>query len=77
VSEPDVRVEVDRGLCIGSGNCVRLARGAFALDQDGFAIVVDPSASDVTALSRAERSCPAGAIRLVRPARPGPDDAPA
>lgn len=57
-------VSVDRDVCIGSGNCTRLARGVFELDEDEIATVVDPAAADVETLRRAERSCPTGAIRV-------------
>jgi ferredoxin len=60
-------VNVDRDLCIGSGNCTRITRGAFKLDDEDKA-VFDPAA-DVTDedLEEAEGSCPTGAIEL----RPG------
>ena len=59
-----MKVEVERDLCIGSGNCVRLAPGAFALDADGIAVVVNPSAADDLTLQRTAMSCPAGAIAV-------------
>ena len=57
-----LKVTVDRDLCIGSGNCVRLAKGAFALDEQLISTVVDPSAASEDDLRSAERSCPVGAI---------------
>ena len=39
-------VDVDRDLCIGSGTCVRLAPGVFALDDEEISVVVDPHAAD-------------------------------
>jgi ferredoxin len=60
-----VTVEVDRLVCIGSGDCVRVAPGTFALDEEDIAVVTDPSASTLELLQAAERSCPSGAIRLV------------
>jgi ferredoxin len=74
MSDRELHVEVDEGLCIGAGNCVRLARGTFALSEDRVAFVVDQSASDVSSLERAVHSCPAGAIRLApRPSSRPPD----
>lgn len=61
---PELGAWVDPATCIGSGNCVRLARGAFALGPDGIAHVADPSAVDEEQLRLAERSCPTGAIFL-------------
>jgi ferredoxin len=57
-----LRVSVDRAMCIGSGTCVRLARGAFALDTQRTAIVVDATAVSPEHLRRAERACPTGAV---------------
>ena len=41
---------------------MRLAGGAFALDDDGVARVADARAADEAHLRLAERSCPTGAI---------------
>jgi ferredoxin len=60
-----IRIEVDRDVCIGAGNCVRLARGVFALDDDEIATVVEPAMADAETLRRAERSCPTGAIAVL------------
>jgi ferredoxin len=38
-----LEVEIDRDVCIGSGNCVYEAPGAFDLDDDTIAFVVDAS----------------------------------
>lgn len=57
-----VKVTVDAATCIGSGNCVRLARGAFVLGPDRVARVADLDAVDIERLRLAERSCPTGAI---------------
>lgn len=59
-----VRVEVDRELCIGSGNCVHLSRGAIELDDEGVASVVDGSVATSAQLRQAGRSCPTGAIAV-------------
>lgn len=59
-----IDIDIDREACIGAGNCVRLARGVFALDDQEVAVLVDPTAADDEDLRSAERSCPAGAIAL-------------
>ena len=61
---PEVRVEVDRAICIGAENCVRIASGAFAIDDEGLATVTDPSTATADQLAQAERDCPSGAIRV-------------
>src|SRR5438067_13224668 len=60
----NLKVEVDRSVCIGSGDCARLAPTAFALDDDDKAYVLDPESVDAETLRQAERSCPSGAISV-------------
>jgi ferredoxin len=55
-------VNVERELCIGAGNCVRLAPAAFALDEDQLVVLTDPAAASDDELRAAEDACPAGAI---------------
>ncbi|MQA07823.1 MAG: ferredoxin [Pseudonocardiaceae bacterium] len=57
--------EIDRELCIGSGNCVHLARGAIELDDEGVATIVDGTSATPAQLQQAERSCPTGAISVL------------
>lgn len=60
-------VWVDESSCIGSASCVRLAAGAFAMDDDrGVAVVGDVRAVEERRLIAAERACPTGAIHLER-----------
>jgi ferredoxin len=59
-----MRVEVDRDLCMGSGNCVFEAPGAFDLDEDGIAFVVDPAGAPEDVVAAAARKCPTHAITL-------------
>ena len=65
-----IRIEIDREVCIGSGNCVRLARGVFELDDEETAVVKNPGAVDPDTVRRAERSCPTGAIMVVETSTP-------
>ncbi|WP_199435434.1 ferredoxin [Qaidamihabitans albus] len=58
--------EIDRELCIGSGNCVHLARGAIALDEEGVATIVEGASVTPDQLQQAERSCPTGAISVLQ-----------
>ena len=51
---------------MGSGNCVYEAVGAFDLDDDGIATVVDVGAVDESQLISAARLCPTRAITVRR-----------
>ena len=62
-----LEVDVDRDACIGSGNCVFHAPGAFDLDEDGIAFVVDPGAAPEGSVRRAAQQCPARAITVQPP----------
>jgi ferredoxin len=59
-----MRIEVDPDLCIGSANCVHLAKGVFVLDDEDIAAVADPTAADPEAIRRAAHSCPTAAITI-------------
>jgi ferredoxin len=59
-----MRIEVDPDLCIGSANCVHLAKGVFALDEEEIAEVVDPAAASEEDIRLAARSCPTAAIAV-------------
>jgi len=51
---------------MGSGNCVYEAVGAFDLDDDGIATVIDVNAVDESQLIAAARLCPTRAITVRR-----------
>lgn len=57
-----IRIEVDRDLCIGSGDCVDSAPAVFALDDDGKAIVIDADGASLDEIVEAARNCPVTAI---------------
>jgi ferredoxin len=79
-SEPDglaanavsasISIEVDRDVCMGSGNCVYEAPGAFALDADGIASVVDPTSTSEDKVRAAARKCPTHAITVTAREQP-------
>ncbi|MFL5756404.1 MAG: ferredoxin [Chloroflexota bacterium] len=60
-------VAVDHELCVGSGDCARIAPSAFRVDDDlGMSVPLDgaaDTASDV--LVRAAGQCPTNAIRVI------------
>jgi ferredoxin len=62
-----IHVDVDRELCIGSGTCVRLAPGVFALDEEEISVVLSPEAADISKLRLAAEACPTEAIRIGEP----------
>ena len=62
-----LHVEIDRDVCMGSGNCVFQAPGAFALDDDGIAVVVDPAAAPEDSGRTAAARCPSKAITVSPP----------
>ena len=57
-----IRIEVDRDLCIGSGDCVATAPAVFELDDDGKAVVLDPDGAPVDDVVEAAMNCPVTAI---------------
>jgi ferredoxin len=59
-----MKIHVDPDLCIGSANCVHLAKGVFELDDDELAQVVDPGAASAEDILLAEKSCPTAAITV-------------
>jgi|TARA_B100000315_G_scaffold240067_1_gene259530 ferredoxin len=55
-------VKVDRALCAGLGNCVVLAPTVFEFDEEGKAVVLNPSSVGDDTLLEAAESCPYDAI---------------
>ncbi|WP_199434229.1 ferredoxin [Qaidamihabitans albus] len=63
------RVDIDRTLCNGYGNCVVAAPEVFDLDTETNIAFVQPghrADDDGPALREAEADCPVGAIALTR-----------
>ncbi|MCR6488853.1 ferredoxin [Amycolatopsis sp. OK19-0408] len=62
-----MRVSVDAGSCVASGQCVLLAPGTFDQNEDDGTVVLlaeEPPAAEADAVRQAELTCPAAAIRL-------------
>jgi ferredoxin len=55
---------IDRGACMGSGNCLYWAPGVFDLDDDGVAVVSGDLAGHEDQLRSAAANCPTRAIRV-------------
>jgi ferredoxin len=61
-----LEVEIDRDVCMGSGNCVYEAPGAFDLDNDSISFVVDVTGIPEESIVAAARKCPTHAITVRR-----------
>jgi ferredoxin len=59
-------IQINRDLCMGSGNCAFWAPGVFDLDDDGIAVVLDPTAQPEDKIVLAAQGCPTQAISLTR-----------
>ena len=62
----NLEVKLDRDVCMGSGFCAGDAPGAFDLDDDGIAFVVDPAAVSEDTLIAVGKRCPSHAITVRR-----------
>lgn len=60
----DVEVVVDRDLCIGAGECVRLAPRVFDQDERAISVVVNSRGEPEERVVRAVVACPVQAITL-------------
>ena len=58
-------ITVDRGLCIGSGDCVDTAPDVFQLDDEDKAVVVNPDGAPTDDILEAAGNCPVSAIFVV------------
>jgi ferredoxin len=57
-----VRIEVDRELCFGFGDCVDTAPRVFELDEHDKATVIDPDGAALERIVEASQNCPVDAI---------------
>ncbi len=57
-----IRIVVDVGLCIGSGDCVETAPEVFELDAEDKARVIDPDGAPADVVIEAAGNCPVTAI---------------
>ena len=59
----DITVRIDRGLCIGSGNCIKVEPQAFEFDDEGIvAFRAEPGQIDRGRLIEACEVCPVDAL---------------
>lgn len=59
-----LRIRIDRTLCVGFGDCVTEAPDAFVLDDSGTAVFVKPEDVERERLLRACDVCPVDAITV-------------
>jgi ferredoxin len=62
-----VKIEANRDVCIGAGNCVLAAEDVFDQDDDAIVVVLrdHPSADQEPEVRNAVAQCPSGALSLV------------
>ncbi len=65
VTVRDLRVWVDRDLCIGAATCAAVAQRAFTLDGEAKAVFLDTTDEEIDeALIEAAKACPTAAIYI-------------
>jgi ferredoxin len=60
----DLRLRIDRTLCVGFGDCVKESGQAFALDEENVVVFVAPESVQRAELLRACASCPVDALTV-------------
>ncbi|GLZ47250.1 ferredoxin [Actinomycetospora sp. NBRC 106375] len=62
-----MKIEANRDICIGAGNCVLAAEDVFDQDDDAIVEVLEdhPSPDQETEVRNAVAQCPSGALSLV------------
>jgi ferredoxin len=59
-----LRIRIDRGLCVGFGDCVLAAPAAFRLDGDDLVVFARPEAVERERLVAACDACPVDALTV-------------
>lgn len=60
----DLKVRIDRTLCVGFGECVTAAPGGFALDGEDIVVFTTPETVEREALLKACDACPVDALTV-------------
>ena len=60
----DLRIRIDRTLCVGFADCVEATPEGFMVAEDGIAVFVDPERVDRATLIGACDVCPVDAITV-------------
>lgn len=58
----DLRIRIDRELCVGFGDCIKEAADAFVLDGENVAVFAKPELSTRDQLLAACEACPVDAL---------------
>ena len=58
----DLRIGIDPLLCVGFGDCAKIAPEAFRVNDDGLVEFVEPDRVDRERLIEACRACPVDAL---------------
>jgi ferredoxin len=57
-----LRIRIDRGLCVGFGDCIEAAPEAFRLDGENVAVFTEPERVERARLVAACDACPVDAL---------------
>ena len=60
----NLKIRIDRGLCVGFGDCVTGAPEAFELDSEGLAVFTQPERVERERLLAACEACPVDALTV-------------
>jgi ferredoxin len=59
-----LKIRIDRGLCVGFGDCVEGAPEAFVLDDEGLVLFKEPEKVERERLLAACEACPVDALTV-------------
>lgn len=64
ITPSNLRIRIDRTLCVGFADCVEAAPDGFLVAEDGIAVFVDPGRMHRASLVNACDVCPVDAITV-------------
>ena len=67
----DWAVEIDRDVCMGSGQCVHYAPQTFAHDDEAKSVLLESPGDPFETVRTAVEACPTGALTLFQREREG------
>ena len=66
ITQGNLKIEIDRDLCIGAASCAMIAPQTFVLDDEGKVDLLDGQWDDPATIEAAAESCPVRAIVLTQ-----------